>query len=107
MMRPFHSRWCNVVAHAGIWLAASVAAQCAPTESAAATAATTASTAKQAPAASTQTLTFQVGDFHLGLRRDTQTLASLSPKSQPAFDFVPAGREAQRQGDGYVHVGDL
>ncbi|MBO9724081.1 MAG: hypothetical protein J7530_06880 [Novosphingobium sp.] len=45
--------------------------------------------------------------FDLALRADTQTLAHLSPKGNTAFDFVPAGREPERAGDGYVHIGDI
>lgn len=45
--------------------------------------------------------------FDLALRADTQTLAHLSPGGETAFDFVPAGREAERAGDGYVHIGDI
>jgi len=45
--------------------------------------------------------------FDLALRGDTQTLASLVPKDVENFDFVPAGREQERAGDGYVHLGDL
>ncbi|TYC92073.1 DUF5695 domain-containing protein [Novosphingobium sp. BW1] len=46
-------------------------------------------------------------DFNLALRADTQTLASLAPKGVSGFDFVPAGREAERAANGYVHIGDL
>lgn len=45
--------------------------------------------------------------FDLALRSDTQTLAHLSPTGDGTFDFVPAGREAERAGDGYVHIGDI
>lgn len=45
--------------------------------------------------------------FLVALRDDTQTLARLSPLSEPSFDFTPGGRDAERQGDGYVHLGDL
>jgi hypothetical protein len=50
---------------------------------------------------------FSVGAFRIALRRDTGTLARLSPAAEPGFDFVPGGREAERQADGYVHLGDL
>jgi hypothetical protein len=53
------------------------------------------------------TLPFEAGGFRLALRSDTQTLARLSPRGQPGFDFVPGEREAERQADGYVHIGDL
>ena len=53
------------------------------------------------------TLPFVAGEIRLALRGDTQTLARLSPAAQPDFDFVPGEREAERQADGYVHIGDL
>ncbi|MEG3086449.1 DUF5695 domain-containing protein [Sphingomonas sp. PB4P5] len=53
------------------------------------------------------TTLFSVGAFELALRSDTQTLERLSPKADPKFDFTPGGREAERQGDGYQHIGDL
>ena len=53
------------------------------------------------------TLPFVAGGFRLALRTDTQTLARLTPVAVPDFDFVPGGREAERQADGYVHIGDL
>lgn len=49
----------------------------------------------------------QTTAFDLALRADTQTLAHLSPKGNTAFDFVPAAREPERAGDGYVHIGDI
>lgn len=45
--------------------------------------------------------------FRAALRTDTQTLARLSPAAEPGFDFVPGAREAERAGDGYVHIGDI
>jgi hypothetical protein len=45
--------------------------------------------------------------FRLALRTDTQTLSRLSPVVDPAFDFTPGAREAERAGDGYVHIGDI
>ncbi|UIJ44667.1 DUF5695 domain-containing protein [Sphingomonas cannabina] len=50
---------------------------------------------------------FRTQSFDLALRTDTQTLAQLSPRGEAAFDFVPASREAERAGDGYVHIGDI
>lgn len=50
---------------------------------------------------------FKTPTFDLALRTDTQTLAHLSPTGDAAFDYVPAAREAERAGDGYVHIGDL
>ena len=43
----------------------------------------------------------------LALRSDTQTLARLTPVSDPSFDFTPGTREAERRGNGYAHLGDL
>ncbi len=48
----------------------------------------------------------RVGNFLVGLRRDTQTLARFSPLSEPGFSFVPLPQVA-RSGDGYNHLGDL
>lgn len=53
------------------------------------------------------TTPFAVGAFELALRQDTQTLARLSPTDDAGFSFVPTGREAERTGDGYNHIGDL
>lgn len=53
------------------------------------------------------TTPLRVGTFQLELRSDTQTLARLSPLAEPDFDFVPGKREAERQGDGYNHIGDI
>nr|WP_246587097.1 DUF5695 domain-containing protein [Stakelama flava] len=50
---------------------------------------------------------FRLAMFDISLRRDTQTLARLSPKSAPDLSFVPADREAERAGDGYNHLGDI
>jgi hypothetical protein len=54
-----------------------------------------------------QTTPMKTPAFDLALRADTQTLARLSPTGESTFDFVPAGREAERAGDGYVHIGDI
>lgn len=65
----------------------------------------------QAPAgskaAAPATTAFTVGDMTVELRRDTQTLARLSPRSNAGFSFVPTGRAAERAGDGYNHIGDI
>ncbi len=37
----------------------------------------------------------------------SQTLRTLSPRAEPGFDFVPSGRAAARQGDGFNQIGDL
>lgn len=54
-----------------------------------------------------RTTPVRVGAFLLALRSDTGTLARLSPAAEPGFDFVPGNREAERQGDGYNHIGDI
>lgn len=43
----------------------------------------------------------------LALRGDTQTLARLTPVSDPSFDFTPGTRATERRGNGYAHIGDL
>ena len=53
------------------------------------------------------TMPFTVGAFRVELRRDTQTLARLSPVGEPTFSFTPTAREPERTGDGYNHVGDI
>jgi hypothetical protein len=50
---------------------------------------------------------YSTPSFALALRPDIQTLVRLSPASDPSFDFAPSDREAQRQGDGFVHLGDI
>jgi hypothetical protein len=50
---------------------------------------------------------YSTAQFGVTLRGDTQTLVGLSPISDRTFDFAPSDREAERQGDGYVHLGDL
>ena len=50
---------------------------------------------------------FRAPTFAISLRTDTQTLAGLAPLGEKDFDFLPAHLEAQRRGDGYVHLGDL
>ena len=37
----------------------------------------------------------------------SQTLRTLSPRAEPAFDFVPSGRATTRKGDGFNQIGDL
>jgi len=49
----------------------------------------------------------RVGQYRVALRRDTQTLARLSPAAEPGFSFVPTAREPERAGDGYNHLGDI
>lgn len=53
------------------------------------------------------TKAYSTKQFLLALRTDTQTLARLDPIADPGFDFTPGPREAERQYDGYAHIGDL
>ena len=50
---------------------------------------------------------FATPEFALGLQASSQTLVSLAPRAVPGFDFAPAGRFAQRRGDGHYRLGDL
>ncbi|MXP27052.1 hypothetical protein GRI39_13545 [Altererythrobacter indicus] len=54
-----------------------------------------------------QTVPYTVGPFTIALRADTGTLARLSPSAEPGFDFTPADRLAERQYNGFNHIGDL
>ncbi len=72
------------------------------------------SLAAEAPAAPAKpshpditTKAYRTQQFLLALRADTQTLARLDPVADPSFDFTPGPREAERQYDGYAHIGDL
>ncbi|KQN76264.1 DUF5695 domain-containing protein [Sphingomonas sp. Leaf62] len=47
------------------------------------------------------------GTLTLTLDPASQTLRTLSPAAEPAFDFVPSGRAATRKGDGFNQIGDL
>jgi hypothetical protein len=60
-----------------------------------------------ADAAPLQMRDLRTPTFSLALRADTQTLASLAPLGERDFDFLPAGHEAERSADGFVHLGDL
>lgn len=68
--------------------------------------------AAEAPAAKPShpevaTKAYRTKQFLLALRTDTQTLARLDPVADPSFDFTPGPRQAERQYDGYAHIGDL
>lgn len=58
-------------------------------------------------AATPDPLRLTAGPLTLALDPASQTLLHLSPRGEPAFDFVPGDRAAQRSGDGYVQIGDL
>lgn len=53
------------------------------------------------------TIEVAAGKLRAALRRDTQTLAKLSPADEPQFSFVPTWRAVERSGNGYNHIGDL
>lgn len=50
---------------------------------------------------------YSTPSFTVALRPDTQTLVRLSPAADSSFDFAPSDRESERQGDGFVHLGDV
>ncbi|MGS1018329.1 DUF5695 domain-containing protein [Allosphingosinicella humi] len=52
-------------------------------------------------------LRFNTRAFAVVLDRGSQTLLSLAPKGSEGFDFAPIGRQAERRGDGYYHLGDI
>jgi len=52
-------------------------------------------------------ISFDTGDFNVKLVNSSQTLASISPKSKPAFDFSPVDVLYQRAANGNYHLGDI
>src|SRR6185369_7918307 len=55
----------------------------------------------------TDYLDFDTPDFKLRLVKASQTVAALEPRSAPGLDFTPSDRLAQREANGYHHLGDL
>lgn len=51
--------------------------------------------------------TFQAGGMTLELVRASQTVASLRPEADPAFDFTPGDQVERRAANGFFHLGDL
>ncbi|PPQ73464.1 hypothetical protein CVT24_007555 [Panaeolus cyanescens] len=45
--------------------------------------------------------------FNVALVKDSQTLYSLKPRSNSGFDFIPADKMSQRQGNRNYHLGDI
>ncbi|PPR01779.1 hypothetical protein CVT24_001802 [Panaeolus cyanescens] len=45
--------------------------------------------------------------FNIALVKDSQTLFSLTPNKNPAFDFIPSDEMTFRQGNGNYHLGDI
>jgi hypothetical protein len=56
---------------------------------------------------SVKTRAYSTPQLLFALRTDTQTLARMTPVQDPSYDFTPGPREAERQYDGYPHLGDL
>ncbi|KAJ3512831.1 hypothetical protein NLJ89_g3297 [Agrocybe chaxingu] len=53
-------------------------------------------------------LSFSVSDFSVQLVKDSQTLYSLKSRGNTsAFDFIPADKMTQRQGNRNYHLGDI
>lgn len=50
---------------------------------------------------------FETPEFELKLVKASQTVASLSPKENPRFDFTPGDRLEIRDKDGLYHLGDI
>lgn len=50
---------------------------------------------------------FETPDFKLKLVRASQTIAALSPNSDPYFDFTPGDRLEIRDKDSLYHLGDI
>ena len=50
---------------------------------------------------------FETPDFKLKLVRASQTVAALSPNSDPYFDFTPGDRLEIRDKDSLYHLGDI
>jgi hypothetical protein len=59
------------------------------------------------PMLSDGTLTLDTPGFNLKLVKSSQTVAALSPKAAPGFDFTPADLLVARSQNGYYHLGDL
>lgn len=52
-------------------------------------------------------ISFSTSDFNVKLVNASQTLASLSPKTDPSFDFSPFDLLSQRAANGNYHLGDI
>ncbi|KAK0125909.1 hypothetical protein ONS95_007533 [Cadophora gregata] len=52
-------------------------------------------------------ISFETSDFNVKVVNSSQTLASISPKSKPAFDFSPFDVLAKRAANGNYHLGDV
>ncbi|KAH6712015.1 hypothetical protein BKA61DRAFT_691591 [Leptodontidium sp. MPI-SDFR-AT-0119] len=52
-------------------------------------------------------ISFSTSDFNVKLVKNSQTLASISTKANPAFDFSPFDVLSQRAANGNYHLGDI
>jgi hypothetical protein len=52
-------------------------------------------------------ITLDTPSFTVQLVKDSQTLYSLKPKSNPSFDYVPSDVMTSRQANGNYHLGDV
>lgn len=52
-------------------------------------------------------LSFNLPGFRLALLPASQTVAALSPATDPEFDFTPSDRLEKRMQNGFYHLGDL
>ncbi|KAH7348769.1 hypothetical protein BKA65DRAFT_455187 [Rhexocercosporidium sp. MPI-PUGE-AT-0058] len=52
-------------------------------------------------------ISFSTSDFNIKLVNSSQTLASISPKAKPAFDFSPFDVLSKRAANGNYHLGDI
>lgn len=52
-------------------------------------------------------ISFETAELCVTLDEESQTLTSLRPKADLGFDFSPSDRLESRDGDGFVHLGDL
>lgn len=53
------------------------------------------------------TLDFETAEFCVSLNKSSHTIASLSPKADPSFDFAPSDRLSMRSQPGFMHLGDI
>ncbi|HEX6881129.1 MAG TPA: DUF5695 domain-containing protein, partial [Terriglobales bacterium] len=59
------------------------------------------------PMLSEGTIDFDTPQLKLKLVKSSQTVAGLSPKEDPKFDFIPGDILVERSQQGYYHLGDL
>ena len=59
------------------------------------------------PMLSEGTISLKTPEFSLSLVKSSQTVATLSPKAAPDFDFTPGDLLTARSQNGYFHLGDI